>query len=256
MPTILTMGPRAFTGTPRPRRRWHHAATDLDDFAIVSFAVDPEALARQLPPGFTPLVVDLPGSPSALVSAVAFVDRDFHFRFFPFIGIDCGQINYRAYVTYDGSPGVWFFGTALDHLAAEVPRRLWRMPWHRERILIDAAWGDTARWRLDADTAQCEAVEAGKPADLAGFDSQVEWLEQLTHPTAGWYRRTDGGIGAYSVWHPVMEPRHLVATSADFPVFERLGLITHDARPHSVLAQQRIPFDVHTPPRRVRPGRR
>nr|BFE81369.1 hypothetical protein GCM10020093_039700 [Planobispora longispora] len=74
----------------------------------------------------------------------------------------------------------------------------------------------------------------------------------LTHPTLGWYRRRGGGVGTYSIWHPPMRPRHLTAESARFRVFEELGLTTPESRPHSVLAQESIHFDIHTPPRRMR----
>jgi hypothetical protein len=49
-----------------------------------------------------------------------------------------------------------------------------------------------------------------------------------------------------------MQPRLLQAQAASFPVFERLGLIEPGERPHSVLAQPVIHFDIHTPPRRAR----
>ncbi|MEV0348754.1 DUF2071 domain-containing protein [Nonomuraea sp. NPDC050680] len=243
----------SFAGTPRPRPRWFHARTELEDFAIVSYRVDADALARQLPEGFVPMKIDGPG---ALVSAVAFRDRDFHFRFLPSVGIDCGQINYRAYVTAYGHTGVWFFGTSLDHPVVAIPQHLWGMPWRRDRIRIEADWdADPARWRLVAGDARCEAVEPAEPLTrLAGFTDEPDWLERLTHPTLGWYRRRDGRVGVYSIWHPPMRPRYLVADSARFPVFERLGLITPDTAPHSILAQARLSFDIHTPPRRFRPG--
>lgn len=248
-----------FAGTPRPRPRWYHAETDLDDFAIVSYRVDPDALARHLPRGFAPMEMTFEDGPGALVSAVAFTDRDFHFRFLPQVGIDCGQINYRAYVTAYGRPGVWFFGTALDHPVVAIPRYVWGMPWRRDHIRIDADWAAApARWRLRAGQAHCEASELPEAlARLDGFTGEQDWLERLTHPTLGWYRRRDNRVGTYSVWHPVMRPRHLIASSARFPVFERLGLIKEDTPPHSVLAQPSLHFDIHTPPRPfVRPAPR
>lgn len=243
----------SFAGTARPRPRWYHAQTDLDDFAIISYRVDADALARHLPDGFAPMTLDFAGGPGGLVSAVAFRDRDFHFRFLPQVGIDCGQINYRAYVTANGRPGVWFFGTSLDHPVVLIPQHLWGMPWRRDRIRIGADWtGSPAHWRLDAGDARCEAEELPEPpALLDGFAGEADWLERLTHPMDGWYRRRDGGVGVYSIWHPVMRPRYLTALSARFPVFERLGLITADTAPHSVLAQRHLPFDIHTPPRRL-----
>ncbi|WP_188196960.1 DUF2071 domain-containing protein [Nonomuraea sp. SYSU D8015] len=244
-----------FDGTPRPRLRWYHAETDLDDFAIVSYRVDADALARHLPEGFAPMKMSFADGPGTLISAVAFKDRDFHFRFLPQIGIDCGQINYRAYVTAYGKPGVWFFGTRLDHPVVAIPQHLWGMPWRRDRIRIEADWdGAPARWRLDAGDARCEATELPQPLTLLdGFADESDWLERLTHPTQGWYRRRDGGVGVYSIWHPVMRPRYFTAAAASFPVFERLGLITPDTPPHSILAQPRLHFDIHTPPRRFRP---
>ncbi|MBG0824364.1 DUF2071 domain-containing protein [Planomonospora sp. ID91781] len=248
----------AFSGTPRPRPRWYHAATELDDFAIVSYRVPAEALARLLPGGFAPVEFAFAGGRAALVSAVAFRDRDFHFRFCPPAAIDCGQINYRAYVTAGGEQGVWFFGTSLDHPLAVVPRWLWGMPWHRSRIEITADWeAAPARWRLSGDDARCEAAEPPvQPSRLDGFTGEAHWMETLTHPTRGWYRRRDGRVGTYGIWHPPMRPRHLAVASAEsarFGVFERLGLTAPGAEPHSILAQRRIHFDIHTPPRRFVP---
>ncbi|MER5420058.1 DUF2071 domain-containing protein [Streptosporangium roseum] len=242
-----------FNGTSRPRPRWYHAETDLDDFAIVSYRVPAGAVARLLPAGFAPVEFTFAdGGTAALVSAVAFRDRDFHFRFCPPLAINCGQINYRAYVTAGGRAGVWFFGTSLDHPLVAVPERLWGMPWHRTPIEIAADWDATpATWRLSAGDARCEAAElATPPSRIDGFTGESHWMSMLTHPTVGWYRHRDGHTGTYSVWHPPMRPRHFAVVSARFGVFERLGLTTPESVPHSILAQWRLHFDIHTPPRR------
>ncbi|SDG47330.1 hypothetical protein SAMN05421505_104274 [Sinosporangium album] len=244
-----------FQGSSRPRPRWHHAQTELDDFAIVSYRVPADALARYLPSGFIPMKFAFDDGEGALVSAVAFRDRDFHFRFCPPAAITCGQINYRAYVTAYGKPGVWFFGTSLDHPLVVLPRHLWGMPWSRERIRIEAEWDDTPpRWRLLAGDTTCEAAELPEPPRLDGFTGESHWMELLTHPTQGWYRRRNEQVGTYSIWHPPMRPRYFAADSATFPVFERLGLITSEISPHSILIQPRLHFDIHTPPRRFRPS--
>ncbi|WP_232668051.1 DUF2071 domain-containing protein [Pseudonocardia sp. TRM90224] len=252
-----------FVGTQRPPRRWFHAETELDHFAIVTYRVETAALAALLPAGFAPReVVFDDGRPGALVSAVAFVDRDFHFRFCPPVAISCGQINYRAYVTAHGRAGVWFFATSLDHVLVGLPRLVWGMPWRRTRIEIDGEWAaDAGRWRLTAtdrsSTSACEAVETGSESDrLDGFTSRDEWMEFLTHPTSGWYGRRSGGVGEYSIWHPPMTPRLLAARSARFALFEQLGLVDADSVPHSVLAQPSLHFDIHTPPRRYPVPRR
>jgi hypothetical protein len=248
-----------FAGTPRPKRRWHHAATELEDFAIVTYRVCAQRLKEHLPEGFAPREFAFDdGATGALVSAVVFRDRDFHFRLCRAAAISCGQINYRAYVTAHGQPGVWFFGTALDHGLVGVPRLLWGMPWRRSRIGITAEWdASPARWRMTATgpegTSLCDAVEDSSAERMDGFTEHLAWLELLTHPTTGWYPRRGGRVGTYSIWHPPMRPRRFTARSARFTVFEELGLTTADSVPHSILAQPTLHFDIHTPPGRYAP---
>ncbi|KAB2812490.1 hypothetical protein F9L07_12050 [Pimelobacter simplex] len=246
-------------GTERPPVRWFHAASDLADFMITTFRVAPERLARHLPPGWEPEVLPLAEGPAALVSAVAFRDEAFHFRGLPRVAITCGQVNYRAYVRRDGVRGAWFLGTAFDHATVALPRHLWGMPWHRERIALTAAWDDArATWRLRTDDAVCRATEAPVvPAGIDGFATEDAWHALLTHPTQGWYRRRrGGGVGTYSIWHPPMTARHFVADDARFPFLERLGLVVPGQEPHSMLGQELLPFDIHTPPQRAGSGRR
>lgn len=250
-----------FAGTARPRLRWHHSTTELDDFAIITYRVEPDVVARHLPEGFEPEVFGFDdGTTGALVSAVVFRDRDYHFRFFRPASITCGQINYRTYVRAHGEPGVWFFGTSLDHPLVVVPKLLWQMPWTRSRIAIAAVWDvSPAAWQMSAidrtGESHCELVEQPGPlGPVDGFVEIADVLRTLTHPTAGWYRRRDDRVGHYSIWHPVMAARRFRVESARFTFFEQLGLITADSQPHSAFAQQTLHFDVHTPPRRAVPG--
>lgn len=224
---------------------------------ITTFRVRPERLARHLPAGYAPELVELADGPAALVSAVAFRDERFHFRGLPRVSITCGQVNYRAYVRRAGVRGAWFLATAFDHPTVVLPRRLWGMPWHRERIALTARWDDgRATWALRTDEATCRAREApAVPPGLDGFASERHWHALLTHPTVGWYRRRGGergGVGTYSIWHPPMTARHFVADEARFPFLERLGLVEPGQEPHSLLGQELLPFDIHTPPRRAR----
>jgi hypothetical protein len=242
-----------FEGTPRCKPRWHHASTELDDFAIISYRVEPGLIARHLPSGVVPEVFHFDdGGHDALVSAVVFRDRDFHFRLCPLVRISCGQINYRAYVRAQGERGVWFFGTALDHPLVVIPRILWQMPWQRAQIRIEA---EASRWHMTAagpsGASHCELIVTDQAVGrLDGFNSVSETLRTLTHPADGWYRRRDGAIGHYSIWHEVMAARLCTTTSARFTFLEELGLITSSCKPHSALTQPTIHFDIHTPPQR------
>lgn len=241
----------------RPRARLPYVTTTLADFAIVTFAVEPEALARHLAPGFEPDVRMLAsGRRAALVSAVSFQDMDFRFHFAPFLRFTFPQVNYRAYVLRNGEPCAWFFGTTLDTWWAWVPRYVWRLPWHRAATTLRATWdgGRCASYALDARGAWGEAEVqldgTGIPmGTLDGFTDDVDTLATLTHPLDGFFRRRDGRVGTYGVWHPPLALERGRAARAHYGVFESLGLVDPGSAPHSVLIQRRTEFVILLPPR-------
>ena len=248
----------------RPAPRWCHASTGLDDFALVTWAVDPDRVAATLPTGFVPDV----RAGVALVSAVAFVDDRFHFRGLPWPRVSCGQVNYRAYVQHQDESGVWFFGTSLDSALVRVPRLAWKMPWHRDRLRVDANWthsidstdstGERCRsWRLTAtggwgaaSIALYGTGEPYRPPD--GFAGPDEVRELLLDPFVGWYARRDGsGVGRYSVWHEPLALEQAIVDEATSQVFTDLSLIDDGQVPVSAGLQRHVHFDVHTPPTRL-----
>lgn len=248
------------TGTDRPPRRWHHASTTLDHFAVVTLRVDLDRLRSQVPTRFTPRSFRFAdGTTGALVSVVAFIERHFAFRFAPFVRISGALVDYRAYGHVDGEAGVYVFATSLDHPLVVLPRALWRMPWRREPVRIDGRWDEPGPVRLrvstDGDAGLALALRGrGRPVGLLdGFVDADEALAVLTHPLAGWYG-DDADLRRYSVWHDVLEPQEATVEHASIPVFEALGLVDGTDAVHSALLVERATFDVHTPPRRVPAG--
>ncbi len=239
---------------------WHHSSSWLDHLAIVTWAVDPGRLARLLPADWVPLRWERSGTDVSLVSMVSFLDRDFRFNFWPWTRLRCGQINYRAYVRHRDQTGVWFFGTSLDSRLVAVPRALWKMPWHRDHIQVSAVWhGD----RLDHMQVHASGPWGGADADLvtangpvgappiAGLAMGADLSDVLVDPFIGWYGRTNGGVGRYSVAHDHMKMTPCRALSARSAVFERLGLIGPHTHPIDARATRQIRFDILTPPRRL-----
>jgi uncharacterized protein YqjF (DUF2071 family) len=241
----------------RPDARALDVISALADFAIVTFDVDPARLAALLPDGFTPEVRTLAnGSPRAFVSAVPFRNADFRAAFAPWARFAFGQTNYRAYVRRGDERCVWFFGTSLATLFVAVPRYAWRLPWHHATMRFDVRWrGDTcARYRLETRGAWGDA-----DLDLAGTDASIGALDGfpddedgrvvLTHPLIGYYRRRDGVLGTYGIWHDRLDLRRANARRARFAVFEELGLVEPQSAPHSVLVQRATEFVILLPPR-------
>jgi hypothetical protein len=249
--------PAAFHEPERRPRRWIDAVTLLRHFALVTFDVDPQALASALPGGLRPEVRRLDdGRDRAFVSAVSFRDVDFRFQAAQIVKVAFNQTNYRAYVIGPGGErGVHFFETTLDSRTAVLPRRLWGMPWFGGHTTIEATWDGE---RCVAYRHVCTGERNGVDAAFTGSDLPVGRLDGfadlddgamvITHPLTGWFVRPDGGLGRYSVWHPRLRPTLGSAVRARYGVFERLGLVATGANPHSVLLQPEVEFDVHLPP--------
>ena len=246
----------------RPAPRGLAVETTLDHFAIVTYRVDPAALARHLHPRFEPTCIDEDGTGrSALVSVVTFLDRDFRFVAAPWFTRRFGQTNYRAYITdrESGDQAAWFFGTCLDSVSVAIPRYLWRLPWHRARLTFDCAFdpqaGRYARFRVETASGWSPGHlvldDSGHPPEtLAGFASLDAGLVVLTHPLRGYFYRTDGALGSYAIWHDRAAPSVGHLREARYPLLQSLGLVeTGDLRPvHSVLLQPAIDFTIYLPP--------
>lgn len=237
----------------RPRVRWHHASADLADFAMVSWAADPDRVAAHLPDGFEPDVRE----GVTLVSLVAFRDHPFHFRFARQIRLSAGQVNYRTYVRHKGQTGVWFFGTSLASRLAHLRPRHGKCP----GITKPSTSRQPGRERRHAP-GDCTLTAVGEqpklrcvawptmPPPLA-FATDDEISRIVIDPALGWYDRRDGtGTGRYSVWHEPLTLEDARVESAHSQVLTDLGLISAGQAPCHAGLQRRSVFDIHTPPRR------
>ena len=243
--------------------RWS-AQTTLDHFALINYALPPERLRPHIPDRFDIPVLEVNGEPRAFVSAVPFIDRDFHFPNIPSSPrYQFGQINYRAYLVdkVTQEEVVWFFGTVLGSHWYNLPRRLWKMPWYRGnfntefktnltgnyqtyKIQIHSTWGK-ARIEI-RDTA--EAVTLAE-----GFESIGHMKLFLTHPVEGFYYRTNGKLGTYRVWHPEMILTYGEAEYLYFQPFEDLKLLSANEmrHPHSIFICPEVLFRVELPPKEL-----
>jgi hypothetical protein len=86
---------------------------------------------------------------------------------------------------------------------------------------------------------------------LDGFTDTDDAALVLTHPLDGFFRRRNGELGRYSVWHERLRPQLGIARAATYAVFQEAGLLSRGAMPHSVLLQRSVEFDVLLPPTRV-----
>lgn len=236
----------------------------LRHFALINYALPRERLASHLPldrfeiPEF---IVD--GEPCALISAVPFVDADFHFaRLFPFLQFEFGQTNFRAYVIdkKSGEHCVWFFGTTLGSPIVAFAKKLWKIPWHQASYKCNFSYDEKEKrymnYELSIQSKWCNAEidleDTGYDIECpAGFSSIMEMQLILTHPIDGYFYRGDGKLGTYSVWHERISFTRGHARNLYFSLFEDLKLLSREEmqRPHSVFICPETEFKVHLPPK-------
>ncbi len=233
--------------------------SQLRGFAITSFDVPVEALAKHLPSKIRPEVVTLDdGRQRALISAVTFLNTDFHVRYAPFVRLKAAQTNFRAYVRRGDEHAVWFFGTTLGSRFVVLPRVFWRLPWAfgRHQLALDAQDGRCRSLSFHADSEhgveRLDAVSTGRAVGrLDGFVDAASTSQIVLNPFVGYLRRRDGRYVTYAVDHAPLELEYATASNAKFELFERLGLTTPDQAPHSVFVTATSQFHVRLPPRRV-----
>lgn len=248
----------------RPVGGFMHAMTKLRHFALITYALPKARLEPHIPsdrfeiPEFT-----IGGQKFALLSFVPFLDVDFHFpRIIPSRKFSFAQTNHRAYVIdrQTGEHGVWFFGTTLGSYLVHIPRTLWKLPWHFARYNVDCRYSETdrqyERFHYQMDSQWCsghvEIEDTGEEVrDVEGFASYDEMKFILTQPVTGWFRRLDGRIGTYSIWHEEMRMTLGHVREARFSLYENLGIFSKEemTKPHSVLICPEIEFRILLPPR-------
>jgi uncharacterized protein YqjF (DUF2071 family) len=90
--------------------------TYLLHFALINYTLPKERLIPYIPQQFEISEYIVNGKSMAMMSAVPFLDVDFHFKkIFPFLKFQFPQTNYRVYIKdrKTGESAVWFFGTTL-----------------------------------------------------------------------------------------------------------------------------------------------
>lgn len=248
----------------RPPTSGLDVVTTLKHFAIVTYAVEPDRIRPHLHPRFeVECFKDRSGRLKGWVSIVPFEDQDFRLASLFWPKFRFGQTNYRTYVIdrETGRRAVWFFGTTLDSLTVNVPRRLWKLPWHRGRMTIDCAFNVVSqkyeRYRISTTSKwaplDLELEDTGETLHaLEGTEDLEAGLVILTHPLLGVFYRTDGALGSYRIWHDRLATTIGKCVHARIGLFDRLGIVpfARQSQPHSVLLQHRTEFTIYLPPRR------
>jgi hypothetical protein len=245
----------------KPTENLLTVASTLLHFSIVSYLVEPTALRKHVPPEYELYTLVIDGKKWGLVSAVSFVNKNFRFKnLFPFLQSKFGQTNYRVYIKdKKGENSVWFLGTGLGSSLVHLPRLFWKMPWFHARYATHVNHPETCMpYNMQIKTkhqiSQVDLTEDEIPQfTWEGFSSREEALLVLTHPVTGYFKRNDGRVSRYGVWHSRMDVKTARPGNIYFEKFEHWGLLTRAdmLRPYSVLITPSIHFQVYLPPRKL-----
>jgi hypothetical protein len=239
------------------------ARTTLRHFALINYAVSPERLAEFIPANhFEVARFETSKGTKSFLSVVAFLDVDFNFsRLASGIKFTFYQTNHRAYIIEKKTrqPVVWFFGTNLGSRLVKIPRCLWKIPWHYSKYNVDCRFNQASNryekysYNFESDwcSGKIEIRDTGEPISvMSGFAFLDEMKLILTQPIQGFYRRLDGKLGTYRVWHKEMICTKGISENLYFSLYEKMGLMTKDEmqKPHSIFLCPEIEFDVCLPP--------
>jgi hypothetical protein len=239
------------------------AKTTLRHFALINYAVSPERLAKFIPENlFEVAYFETNKGTKSFFSVVAFLDVDFNFsRLVSGIKFTFYQTNHRAYIIDKKTrqPVVWFFGTNLGSRLVQIPRCLWKIPWHFSKYHVDYRFDKTLNryekysYNFESDwcSGKIQIRDTGEPISVMdGFASLDEMKLILTQPVRGFYRRLDGKLGTYQVWHKEMICTKGISENLYFSLYEKMGLLSKAEmqQPHSIFLCPEVEFDVHLPP--------
>jgi len=258
---------------PKPKtRKTLDAITILSNYCQVNFTTPPEKLKEIIHPRFEPITILLPGSniQQAIISAVIFQEKDFHFPLIPYFGnYTFNQVNYRSYCIdkETGLRTIWFLGTIIDHWSIFVPRNVLRFPWHRAKISFETDFQGHdehnkyyEKYHMTAKgqygTANIHVKDLKRKAedgDFPGFPNKETALIYLTHSLSAHFfsRGKKEKLKCLEIWHEPMDPNVGVFDDkavSYFDLFEKLGLITREQKPYNILLQPQIQYDVYLPP--------
>ena len=247
----------------RQKRSLIDVNTNLQHFALISYAVPVAKISPYIPEPFELWSFNKNATDYALISAVPFMDKDFSFyRFAKAIKFKFFQTNFRTYIRHKQTNeySAWFFGTTLGSITNLVPKIFWSMPWEygKYQFKYNLENNIYSKYQMSFSSKQGSGLvdiksTSNKMQLLEGFESIDEQKFILTHPIMGYYQ-IGPTIGNYQIWHPEMDLWQGKSNNLYFEIYERLGFLTKEQmqKPHSVLITPEIEFDILLPPGKLR----
>lgn len=232
------------------------ARVTLRDLALISHAVPAERVRRVLPAMYEPEIFTTLGGEEKTWVSVGFCRNEGpRSRLLPLPRLRFFQCTYRAYVRYQGRPGVFYFGTYVGTGAALLLRRAAMKNAYAGHFSLTTDYHESSGY--DAYRAYCSSARG--ITCFAARATQVhrsnDLVKHLTERNRGYFETSARGIHACQIGrHAPMQPwaGELAGElmHARFDLWKRLGVLEHDREmrtAQSVLIQPEIPFSLSPP---------
>ena len=228
----------------------------LNDMLYVSYLLPQERIAKLLPYGLRPALVE---GGNVFLSLVIFKGNTKEAFRVPAPPIPFDQVNIRTYVTdpQSGRPAVYFIKCGINgRFITFMYRALSGMPVEHCPFKVSVAAGRNGHygsylaegwWRgpfyVGAEGTDLSLTDPGP------FKSVKEALEYLMEPRAGFYP-SRGSLRRLEIFHEPLTPKVCRAVRVDIPYLEELGLLSavEISAPHNVLFVPHTPFEIFLPP--------
>lgn len=230
-------------------------SVDVQNFALVNFAVPAERVEAVLPPAYELETFDRAGERIAFVSSTCFCNQRFRPVGIGFPHLTFDESTYRTYVTHKGRRGVYFFGRYLSRLPATLPQRIVaRDTWQGDfQVATDRTSEGYRSYSCHISSGNGESsfvVEAmDRPRSTEHFATGDEHAQYFTYRLHGFYTSTLGLEGHMPVSHPRMTPWSGELSAAKTDLWVELGILDADEQqdPYSILIEPGVRFTLYAP---------
>jgi uncharacterized protein YqjF (DUF2071 family) len=227
----------------------------IRDLLFITYAVPLDRVRSLVPHQFElDAKTDGGGEPRAFVSVVPFTIAEIRSTAWPFGLASFNQINYRAYISTDHGPAVYFLDLKVGSRTVAASASFFGLPLNYDGIKLAVSRdgnGPARSLRYSVESEAADGLLARVTVDEGARDESEPALpsEFITERPFGFITTSSGALYKIVVGHSVLQAAPARVDSVRAPLLESLGILRENEgeRPHSVLYVEEALFDAGKP---------
>jgi hypothetical protein len=223
----------------------------LKNFILVTHAVPAERVRPFLPNEIKLQTFIRDGIETAFISAGVFYNNKFHWEAATVPQMNFFQSTHRAYVTYKGLPGVYFFKNLLGTLPSYLLQRVFcqdaRLAAFDLRRFSDEAFDVKINGADGVTHFTTEGGDASKRTWMPFEDDHA--LDQfITYRLFGFFKGPRGLLMNQRVSHLPMTPKRVRLETARFEIWENFGFLKPEEQAEAFVVHVQPAIEFHMLP--------